>query len=622
MSLGGRPARRSGPRPCSSSSSCSSRRPSWSSIYSEPRPPRGRIRSSVGDEAPPAVRPLLGLGEEELVDDDPDHEDNDHDAHDSRDIRDGGGGLQEEAEADRSEDELGTDERPPGEGPSDLRGRNQMREGGRDRDPEDQVHPVGSHVARRSQVERGHRPQCIRECDADPEDRADDRDEEQGRLRQPEPDEGERHPRDRREGLEPEDVRLDPLPEGGEPDHEEREEGAEDEGHEEADRESSEGRGDGADQPRAVPEEDERMADVGGAREQDAPDSPAHDQVPDDDGDHRYRDHRDEVTELPGEAPLRVARYNRSLVWLFDHWTSAFRISFDRRMTSSTAGSFRVLGLGAWFSRIWLTIPGRCDRTTIRSPRTAASRTSCVTKRVVAPLRCQRSWTTDCISSRIWTSNAANGSSIRRTRGRKTSARASATRCFIPPESSWTRAWANFSSWTVARCRATLSFRSRRGTRATRSPNSTFPVTSSHGNNAASWKTTIRSAPGPCTRLPSISTQPVVGSSRPATRLRSVDFPQPEGPTIVTNSPSRIWRFTSRRASVSPDFPLKRFPSMTSFSAAPFMVRPPAGDRADRGLRSAGSDRRGRPSEGLGARNRGPGPTSGRSPGTGRSGRR
>src|SRR5207247_2996786 len=52
---------------------------------------------------------------------------------------------------------------------------------------------------------RGGTVRNASECDADPEHRADDRHEAQGGLRQPEPDDGEGHPRDRREGLEPED---------------------------------------------------------------------------------------------------------------------------------------------------------------------------------------------------------------------------------------------------------------------------------------------------------------------------------------------------------------------------------------------------------------------------------
>ena len=40
---------------------------------------------------------------------------------------------------------------------------------------------------------------------------------------------------------------------------------------------------------------------------------------------------------------------------------------------------------------------------------------------------------------------------------------------------------------------------------------------------------------------------PASGASRPASRLSSVDFPQPEGPSTQTNSPSSMVKFTSCR---------------------------------------------------------------------------
>src|SRR2546422_7700256 len=49
-----------------------------------------------------------------------------------------------------------------------------------------------------------------------------------------------------------------------------------------------------------------------------------------------------------------------------------------------------------------------------------------------------------------------------------------------------------------------------------------------------------RSAPGPETGLPRTRTRPVVAGNcglSPAIRRRIVDFPQPDGPRIVMNSP-------------------------------------------------------------------------------------
>src|SRR3954465_15021361 len=47
------------------------------------------------------------------------------------------------------------------------------------------------------------------------------------------------------------------------------------------------------------------------------------------------------------------------------------------------------------------------------------------------------------------------------------------------------------------------------------------------------------------TGLPSPPTVPALGGSRPETRERVVDLPQPVGPTMVTNSPAATSRVTS-----------------------------------------------------------------------------
>src|SRR6478609_3869640 len=54
------------------------------------------------------------------------------------------------------------------------------------------------------------------------------------------------------------------------------------------------------------------------------------------------------------------------------------------------------------------------------------------------------------------------------------------------------------------------------------------------------------------TRTPSISSSPAVMSSSPTIMRSSVDFPQPDGPTRMTNSPSamsRLTPFTARKPS-------------------------------------------------------------------------
>ncbi len=65
----------------------------------------------------------------------------------------------------------------------------------------------------------------------------------------------------------------------------------------------------------------------------------------------------------------------------------------------------------------------------------SASPWSCVTNTKVMPRRCCRPLSSACISSRSFRSSAPSGSSSSSTFGWLISARASATRCFCPPES-------------------------------------------------------------------------------------------------------------------------------------------------------------------------------------------
>jgi hypothetical protein len=61
-----------------------------------------------------------------------------------------------------------------------------------------------------------------------------------------------------------------------------------------------------------------------------------------------------------------------------------------------------------------------------------------------------------------------------------------------------------------------------------------------------------RSALGLATGSPSTATSPRVGLRKPATALSSVDFPQPDGPMMETNSPGSTWIEASRTASTAP----------------------------------------------------------------------
>src|SRR5262249_2874867 len=81
-------------------------------------------------------------------------------------------------------------------------------------------------------------------------------------------------------------------------------------------------------------------------------------------------------------------------------------------------------------------------------------------------------------------------------------------------------------------------------------PSTSPPLLSTvrHGSRDASWNTTARSGPGFVTTRPSTRMWPALAAIRPSTTERNVGLPQPEGPTIDTNSPSMILRSTPSSA--------------------------------------------------------------------------
>jgi hypothetical protein len=58
-----------------------------------------------------------------------------------------------------------------------------------------------------------------------------------------------------------------------------------------------------------------------------------------------------------------------------------------------------------------------------------------------------------------------------------------------------------------------------------------------HLSSTGAWKTMPTSAIGRVTERPPTTTRPVVAGRSPAMILRSVDLPQPDGPTSARNSP-------------------------------------------------------------------------------------
>jgi len=154
------------------------------------------------------------------------------------------------------------------------------------------------------------------------------------------------------------------------------------------------------------------------------------------------------------------------------------------------------------------------------------------------------------IASRVIASSAPNGSSISSSAGSWTSARASATRCRMPPDSSCGYLSSNPVRPTSARSSSARRRYVARSSRSTTTGSITFSSTVRHGSNTGSWNTIPTLRLGPLMRRPSSSTLPDEAARRPPRMRSNVVFPQPEGPTIVTNSPSAMLSVTSASARI------------------------------------------------------------------------
>src|SRR5688500_14392085 len=190
----------------------------------------------------------------------------------------------------------------------------------------------------------------------------------------------------------------------------------------------------------------------------------------------------------------------------------------------------------------------------IRSASENASSRSWVTKSTVTSIPRRMSASSARIEARSSGSMFDHGSSSSTTEGRGASARASATRCCWPPESSCGKRCA---------CCFRPTRRSSSGTRARRSPRRapkpTFCSTLRCGKSAYSWKTIPipracagTNTPGPKTGRSSIAISPASGRSKPATSRSNVVLPQPLGPSRATNSPRSTQSSLSSTAATSP----------------------------------------------------------------------
>src|SRR5690606_37143406 len=93
----------------------------------------------------------------------------------------------------------------------------------------------------------------------------------------------------------------------------------------------------------------------------------------------------------------------------------------------------------------------------------------------------------------------------------------------------------------------------------------TLSCTVSHGKTDPCCEIMMPLRLGPLTSTPSIVTEPRSRRSKPAMMLSGVDLPQPEGPTMATNSPSRTTKLTSSTTDSAPK-PLLTLSTTISFS--------------------------------------------------------
>ena len=227
----------------------------------------------------------------------------------------------------------------------------------------------------------------------------------------------------------------------------------------------------------------------------------------------------------------------------------------SRTYSGSSMSAARLRGRGSFTSTSSASrASGPLVMSATRSDSKIASSTSCVTMntvfRLAVHIRTSSSWMTP----RVRASICAKGSSSSSTFGSVENARASPTRCRMPPDSaagrfrsappSPTMSTYRWTSWSTAvRCQSRW---------AARTASRMLSKTVIHGISEKFWNTTMRSIPGRRTSRPSRTTPPAEGCSRPAMMLSSVLLPQPEWPTIVTNSPCSILKCTSRKTHTSP----------------------------------------------------------------------
>src|SRR6184192_513653 len=200
---------------------------------------------------------------------------------------------------------------------------------------------------------------------------------------------------------------------------------------------------------------------------------------------------------------------------------------------------------------------------------------SCVAIKTAVPLALmsRSSWNTPRVAR---SSRLPVGSSASSTVGSLTRARAIATRCCSPPDSSRGEACALAASPTWVSTRITRAGMVERRAPVTSSANATFSSAVRSSSRRKSWNTmpSRRRSIGTSLRRnsatlnPETRTSPLVTGSSANTSFRTVDLPAPEWPVRNTNSPLAMWKETSFRASPPLGKALKTFVNLITYSCA------------------------------------------------------
>src|SRR6266568_1615600 len=195
---------------------------------------------------------------------------------------------------------------------------------------------------------------------------------------------------------------------------------------------------------------------------------------------------------------------------------------------SSEAIMSRSRGRDSRTSTISWIRPGRADITITRSARKAASGIEWVMNTMVLPDSFQMRRSSRFMNSRVMASRAPKGSSMRSSDGSCTSARAMATRCLMPPDSSCGYLSSNPARPTSPRSSLVRFAEALPSSPRTSTGSMTLSKTVRHGRRTGSWNTMPMSRLGSSTGRPRKVTLPAERWSRQARILRSVVLPQPD----------------------------------------------------------------------------------------------